>query len=563
MKCKTYITFNLLIFILFSNTTYCQNNKALKFSDKGTLITTLGNDTTFIHDYEIKGLNYSSRIISFINGVTYFEGTGTFDNKGNIANVTSKSYRLNQDGTWTEQASVNIYTTSDSTKIETMRGGNKSVTGYKDRFLMNNSGDAVSFQLFPFLAIKAPQKSGDSMVYKHVNAIGYRDFIIKRISNNEVLISSWYMGKIRLFTDKNNKLQKIDALGSSLNFTSNVYRDNRFETLKKQAENNSTNRKNVTVSTRDTVNLTLDDQKIQIIYWQPEARGRKVFGGIVPDHKFWRFGANNATYIHLKHPVRSGKTIVPAGEYALFAVPQNDQWHLKFNSRSRVWGTEYDAAFDVASIPLQVAPLEEHIEKFKINLKKTDDKTAQLTADWEKTRLSFNFENIILPVSSEKAVKKEIIINAPLQKVWQKWSTTSGLETFFGQRVNTTFQPMGPFEVLFFPDNPPGMRGAENNILLAMEEEKMISFTWNAPPNFPEIRKQYTSVIVRFYYLPNQKTKVTLDQIGFGNNCEWIAVAHYFNTAWETVLGRLRYSLEKQSIDWKNPPKEEEIKIDD
>ncbi len=541
---------------------YSQNNGAQKFSDKGMVIITLGSDTTFIHDYNIKGLEFESKILNFIGGLRYLEGNGQFDQQGNIKNVQSTLWQYGQDAKWSEVSKTSIYTTIDSTFIVSNRSGTQSKVAYKERFLLNNSGDAVSFQLFPFMAAKAPSKQGDSVVYKHVNAIGYRDFIIKRISESEITVRSSFMGAIRLFVDKKNRLQSIDALGSSLNFTAKVYRNLSIENYKKNAEQNFKSKQTLAISTRDTLKFQDGEQKIEILYWQPSARGRKVFGGIVPNNKFWRFGANNATRITLAHHIISGKTIIPSGEYSLFAVPSNDSWLLKFNSKSRVWGTEYDPTFDVASIPMSQSKLNEHIDKFKIKIESTSKNKGQLIADWENTRLSFDFENLIMPASTEKAIKKEVIISENINKIWDKWSSNVGLESFFAPKANIVLESGGPFEIYFFPDNPVGFRGAEDTKVIAFENEKMISFTWNAPPNFPEIRKQKTLVIVRLNQEGSNKTKVSLEHIGWGSSPEWIGAVNYFNKAWETILGRLKYSVEKGVIDWKNPPSGEAIKLE-
>lgn len=548
------------IFLIVSNA-FGQHQNAAKFKDKGLLIITLGNDTTFIHEYTVNGPQFSSKILNFIGGLRYFEGKGQFDSQGNIQNIQSKAWQWQGDSQWTESSNTSIYATLDSTIIETTRNGIKSTTAYKDKFLFTTSGDAVSFQLFPFMAAKAPVKIGDSIIYKHVNAIGYRDFVIKRISQQEVVVRSSFMGPIRLYVDKNNRLQSIDALGSSLNFSATVHRNKTIDVFKKNAELSYNTKQQLNISTRDTALYLSGDQNIQVVYWQPSARGRKVFGGIVPDNKFWRFGANNATKITLVHPIKSGNTMIPKGNYALFAVPEKGTWQLKFNSRSSVWGTEYDPSFDVVSLPLKLEKSNQYVEKFKINIINIDNGKGKLTAEWEETILSFNFENFIMETSSEVAIKKQVSINKPIDDIWAKWSSNAGLQTFFAQKTNMILEPDGPFEMLFFPDNPPGLRGAEDTKVLAFEKGKMLSFTWNAPPLFPDIRKQRTIVIVRLTTENPAKTTVTLEHLGWGNGPDWVKVANYFDHAWETILGRLKYSAEKGAIDWKNPPKADEIKL--
>jgi hypothetical protein len=83
----------------------------------------------------------------------------------------------------------------------------------------------------------------------------------------------------------------------------------------------------------------------------------------------------------------------------------------------------------------------------------------------------------------------------------------------------------------------------------------MLSFTWDAPPNFPEIRKQRTSVVVRLVRLDQNKTRLLFSQSGWGEGEDWNKVRDYFVSAWgDVVLPYLKYSLEIGPIDWKNPP---------
>lgn len=163
----------------------------------------------------------------------------------------------------------------------------------------------------------------------------------------------------------------------------------------------------------------------------------------------------------------------------------------------------------------------------------------------------------VAPVAQrERAIKLEIVVAAPVKKVWDAWTTPAGIKSFFGQDCHLELRVLGPYEIFFNPSGPRGKRGAEDNLILAIQEEKMFAFTWDAPPLFPEIRKQRTSVVLRFSELAPNQTKVTLTQSGWGEGAEWDKVYNYFVNAWgEVVLPFLKHSLEVGPIDWNNPPK--------
>ncbi|OGU76366.1 MAG: hypothetical protein A2V93_03205 [Ignavibacteria bacterium RBG_16_34_14] len=83
----------------------------------------------------------------------------------------------------------------------------------------------------------------------------------------------------------------------------------------------------------------------------------------------------------------------------------------------------------------------------------------------------------------------------------------------------------------------------------------MLTFSWNAPPEFLVVRDQRTFVIVRFTELDERHTQVNLTHIGWGESGEWDAAFEYFKRVWiKVVLPRLKYSFDVGPVDWSNPP---------
>src|ERR1700716_3984663 len=71
-----------------------------------------------------------------------------------------------------------------------------------------------------------------------------------------------------------------------------------------------------------------DGATITVDYSSPRAKGRKIFGGLVPYGEVWRLGANEATTFVSTSDLTVGGTKVPAGSYTLFAIPNADKWTL-------------------------------------------------------------------------------------------------------------------------------------------------------------------------------------------------------------------------------------------
>jgi uncharacterized protein YndB with AHSA1/START domain len=85
--------------------------------------------------------------------------------------------------------------------------------------------------------------------------------------------------------------------------------------------------------------------------------------------------------------------------------------------------------------------------------------------------------------AAEKAIDREVIVNAPVQKVWQAWTTTEGIRTFFAPDAHVELRVDGPFEIFINPYAPPGEKGADGMKIIGFQNERMLSFTWNAPPD--------------------------------------------------------------------------------
>ena len=92
--------------------------------------------------------------------------------------------------------------------------------------------------------------------------------------------------------------------------------------------------------------------RITIDYGQPHARGRAIFGELVPYDEVWRMGANWATRLTLDFDVRFGDLDVPRGEYTLFMLPREDGGELIVSRQTRHWGTDYDPSFDFGRTPI-------------------------------------------------------------------------------------------------------------------------------------------------------------------------------------------------------------------
>ena len=152
--------------------------------------------------------------------------------------------------------------------------------------------------------------------------------------------------------------------------------------------------------------------------------------------------------------------------------------------------------------------------------------------------------------AEERVIAKQVVVKAPVDAVWSAWTTTQGVKSFFAPDARVEARADGPFEIYFNPYAPPGSKGADDMRFLALQPQKMLSFTWNAPPYFPEVRGQRTSVVVRLAPAGDGQTLVSLTHGGFGDGGQWDQVYDYFHKAWGNVLANLEKRFAEGPIDW-------------
>jgi len=91
-----------------------------------------------------------------------------------------------------------------------------------------------------------------------------------------------------------------------------------------------------------------------------------------------------------------------------------------------------------------------------------------------------------------------------------------------------------------------GKTGSNGCQVLSYIPNRMVSFTWNAPPSQPESRAKHTWVVVEFAPV-NAGTEVTLTHLGFGPEKHWDETFAYFGEAWKHVLGQFKRQLESRA----------------
>jgi hypothetical protein len=129
-------------------------------------------------------------------------------------------------------------------------------------------------------------------------------------------------------------------------------------------------------------------KSVTVDYSSPRAKGRKVFGGLVPYGQVWRAGANEATTFVTTGDINVGGKTLPAGSYTMFAIPGEDKWTLVISKKTGEWGTAYPGPEnDLARIDMKVSKTSAPVENFTIAFDKTGS-GCTMRIEWENTRAS-------------------------------------------------------------------------------------------------------------------------------------------------------------------------------
>ena len=142
---------------------------------------------------------------------------------------------------------------------------------------------------------------------------------------------------------------------------------------------------------------------IEVVYSRPGMKGRKIFAadGVVPFGQVWRTGANNATKITFNTPLKIEGQEVPAGTYALFTIPDQDEWTIIINKGAAQWGAfQYKESDDVIRVKVKPSHIAEHIETFSIELNHIQDESGLIELAWD---------DIVVPIKIEHDLTSALV----------------------------------------------------------------------------------------------------------------------------------------------------------
>lgn len=178
---------------------------------------------------------------------------------------------------------------------------------------------------------------------------------------------------------------------------------------------------------------TVDGTTITIEYSRPVARGRALFGDLVPYGVVWTPGANWATTLDVDKDIRVNGTDVPAGKYSMWMVPrQGSAWRLSLDPDPEIFHfVKPDSSAE--QIHITADPEQgSHVEMLTWSFPAVTGDAAVLQFQWGETQVPFDL--VVQPTKpvALAAEERAIYIGTYDMKMLEGigWPTTGQFEVF-------------------------------------------------------------------------------------------------------------------------------------
>jgi Protein of unknown function (DUF2911) len=126
---------------------------------------------------------------------------------------------------------------------------------------------------------------------------------------------------------------------------------------------------------------------ITVSYTTPAVAGRRIWGSVIKPGAVWLVGDGAAQTIAFSRDVVLGETEVPAGTYALLAIPSTGDWTIILNKETRIWRADSrNPALDVARATVHAEPMAPR-ERLTFAFSDFTDDRATMDLEWATVRV--------------------------------------------------------------------------------------------------------------------------------------------------------------------------------
>ena len=157
------------------------------------------------------------------------------------------------------------------------------------------------------------------------------------------------------------------------------------------------------VSSHQHLSLKAGYTTIEVDYYRPNRKERRIFGDLVPYGKIWRTGANQVTKIYFDQAVEIGGKSLGPGHFAMLSIPGPEKWTWIINQDTSLWGVRgYKQALDLIRVEAPVEKLTESVETMELRFMNITTDQLDIALEWDYTRVRLPIQMNTDQIAEEK-----------------------------------------------------------------------------------------------------------------------------------------------------------------
>lgn len=375
----TFSIFGILAFIINGCNTDGSIDQTIESS---AFITRLGNDTLAVEVFSISEEEATASVLLRSPGTVIIEYNLVMDENGMLQSLDAVYKDPITDSV---SGQDHLYRDGDSIRYE-----------YEQRGQTRNGAVAADENILPFIdMVHWPFDIMTKRAYQHegiteqplISGSRVFSFELNKISPDSMTVKHPTRGTMGTMVNGQGEMVFLEASQTTRALTVERSENVDFDALaKKFAEQDKSGNSFGALSGRGETDVTVMGANILIDYGTPLKRGRDIWGSLVKYGKRWRTGANRATHFKTDKDLVFGDLEVPAGEYTLFTIPEEEGGILIINTQIGQNGQTYDETLDLGRVPLQFRDLDSVVEVFTITAEEEDGK-GMLKLQWDEMEL--------------------------------------------------------------------------------------------------------------------------------------------------------------------------------
>lgn len=380
------------LLILFVAAAACSISSDESSTENGAaFVTYLGNDTLAVEEFSQDGNEFTARVVLRSPRTTLSSYSLSLNDAGGMESMTRTDYPLDVgfegEGSVVQRATKQ----GDSLMVEFQTDDGMQT------FTMEYDSTALPFidmLHWPYeLALSRAAETGqDTLNQPLLTGSRFSDFIIAEIDADSMTIRHPFRGVMAVDVDQNGHLEMLDAGATTRKLKVHRQPSVDFENIAQRfASADQRGNPFGELSGAESAEFSFGNTNFRVEYGSPQKRGRDLFGGIVPWGERWRTGANEATHFYTSGDLQFGDLSVPAGEYTLFTIPEQDGGTLIINRETGQNGRSYDESRDLGRVPMEISQQQDTTEAFTIRIEESED-GGVLKLIWGQTVFSADFQ---------------------------------------------------------------------------------------------------------------------------------------------------------------------------